>query len=106
MITKKLGIIGGNGFVGKAMQKLFPEALVFGRDAKQSEIDSCDAVFICVPSTVGSVVADPLLFSIPTGLTFKILPLASIYEYAPLGWYMTISGVLSLDDTPIQTPFL
>ena len=43
------------------------------------------AVFICVPSTVGSVAADPLLFSIPTGLTFKILPLASIYEYAPLG---------------------
>lgn len=46
----KIGIIGGNGFVGKAMQKLFPEALVFGRDAKQSEIDSCSAVFVCVPT--------------------------------------------------------
>ncbi len=48
----KIGIIGGNGFVGKAMMKLFPEATAFGRDAKQEDIDACDAVFICVPTNL------------------------------------------------------
>lgn len=46
----KIGIIGGKGFVGRAMQKLFPNALVFGRDAKQEDIDSCDAIFVSVPT--------------------------------------------------------
>jgi UDPglucose 6-dehydrogenase len=51
----KLGIIGGNGFVGRAMQKIFPEASVFGRHAKQSDIDSCDAVFVCVPTPLADL---------------------------------------------------
>ena len=49
-MNKKIGIIGGKGFVGKAMLKLFPDAISFGRDAKQKDIDSCDAVFVCVPT--------------------------------------------------------
>lgn|SRR3990167_757862 len=48
----KIGIIGGNGFVGQAMQKLFIEAVPFGRDAKQEEINSCDIILVCVPTNV------------------------------------------------------
>lgn len=46
----KIGIIGGKGFVGTAMGKLFPEASIFDRKSEQSEIDSCNAVFVCVPT--------------------------------------------------------
>lgn len=46
----KLGIIGANGFVGTAMQKLFPTALPFDIGASQSEINACAAVFVCVPT--------------------------------------------------------
>lgn len=49
-MTNRVGIIGANGFVGKAMQKLFPEALCFDRKSPQSEIDLCDVVFVCVPT--------------------------------------------------------
>ena len=45
----KIGIIG-KGFVGKAMMKLFPDAIGFGRDANQDEINACDIVFVCVPT--------------------------------------------------------
>lgn len=48
----KIGIIGGKGFVGTAMSKLFPDAVIFGRNSEQSEIDSCDAVFVCVPTNL------------------------------------------------------
>jgi UDP-glucose 6-dehydrogenase len=48
----KIGIIGGKGFVGKAMVKLFPDALIFDSKSEQSEIDSCDAVFVCVPTNL------------------------------------------------------
>jgi UDP-glucose 6-dehydrogenase len=48
---KKIGIIG-NGFVGKAMQKLFSDAVVFGRNSDQEEINSCYAVFVCVPTNL------------------------------------------------------
>lgn len=46
----KIGIIGGHGFVGQAMIKLFPDATSFGRDANYEEVNSCDAIFICVPT--------------------------------------------------------
>jgi UDPglucose 6-dehydrogenase len=48
-MEQKIGIIG-NGFVGKAMKKLFPDALVFDRGADQKEINACFAVFVCVPT--------------------------------------------------------
>lgn len=51
----KVGILGGKGFVGRAMQKLFPDALLFGRDAKQSDIDSCDAIFVSVPTDLKEI---------------------------------------------------
>jgi len=50
MKTAIIGIIGGFGFVGQAMQKLFPEAIPYGRDAKQTDINSSDIVFVCVPT--------------------------------------------------------
>src|SRR3990167_1229895 len=46
----KLGIIGGNGFVGQAMLKLFPGAMSIGTDTKREYIDECDTVFVCVPT--------------------------------------------------------
>lgn len=51
-MEKKIGIIGGNGFVGTAMQKLFPDAIPFGRDADYKEVNKCYAVFVCVPTNL------------------------------------------------------
>lgn len=48
----KVAIIG-LGWVGKAMQKLFPEAYVFDPlivGGKKSEVNKCDIAFICVPT--------------------------------------------------------
>lgn len=49
----KVGIIG-YGWVGKAMFKLFPDALVYDPALKykttKEEINQCDIVFICVPT--------------------------------------------------------
>lgn len=60
---KKVAIIG-NGWVGKGMQKLFPNALVYVRSRPsasddeyrsvytddRNEINKCDVAFICVPT--------------------------------------------------------
>lgn len=62
----KVAIIG-NGWVGKAMQDLFPEALVYVRDLVKAEnlhgkgkatdlkeeVNKCDVAFICVPTPNG-----------------------------------------------------
>lgn len=50
---KKVAIIG-YGFVGKAMVKAFPDALVYdpfiaGSNSKE-EINKCDVAFVCVPT--------------------------------------------------------
>jgi UDP-glucose 6-dehydrogenase len=49
-----IGIVGANGFVGTAMSKLFPNALKFGRESNQKLINSCDVIFICVPTNLKS----------------------------------------------------
>jgi len=46
----KLGVIGANGFVGTAMMKLFPNAIPFHRDSTYEDINTCEAVFVCVPT--------------------------------------------------------
>lgn len=50
----KVGIIG-KGWVGKAMQELFPAAAVYsngksGEQGKKEDINNCDIAFICVPT--------------------------------------------------------
>lgn len=53
----KVGIIG-NGWVGKAMLKLFPDAYIYTANlekegiAHKEDINACDVVFICVPTPV------------------------------------------------------
>lgn len=55
-MTKTIGIIGANGFVGKAMQKLFPDALKYDINNEVNptieQMNSCDAVFVCVPTNL------------------------------------------------------
>ena len=52
----KIGIVG-YGFVGKAMKRMFPEALVYDpfvvelKTTKQ-QINACDAAFVCVPTNM------------------------------------------------------
>ena len=50
---KKVGIIG-YGWVGKAMHRLFPDALLYdpylAHTEKQEDINTCDIAFICVPT--------------------------------------------------------
>lgn len=58
-MNNKVAIIG-NGWVGKAMQELFPQALTYVRDmtgldeekftAHKERINECDIAFICVPT--------------------------------------------------------
>jgi len=50
-MVKKVAIIG-YGWVGKAMHKLFPEALIYshGIETSQEEVNKCDVAFICVPT--------------------------------------------------------
>ncbi len=48
----KIGIVG-YGHVGKAMHKLFANAVIYdtnGRADTKDEINTCDAVFVCVPT--------------------------------------------------------
>ncbi|MFZ5391348.1 MAG: hypothetical protein ACOZAJ_03690 [Patescibacteria group bacterium] len=50
----KIGIVG-YGFVGKAIKKLFSEALIYdpalpNESASQAEINACQVVFVCVPT--------------------------------------------------------
>lgn len=50
----KVAIIGANGWVGRAMQSVFPDAVKF--DVAKSEwqtmedVSQCDAAFVCVPT--------------------------------------------------------
>lgn len=59
-MNKKVAIIG-NGWVGKGMQQLFPDALTYVREISffqdirnftnsKEEINQCDIAFICVPT--------------------------------------------------------
>jgi UDP-N-acetyl-D-mannosaminuronate dehydrogenase len=63
MKQKKTVAIIGNGWVGKAMQKLFSDALVYVKDPnkivvldknrftnQKEQINQCDIAFICVPT--------------------------------------------------------
>lgn len=41
----------GRGWVGKFMQKLFPDAIIYDREKKnRDEVNKCDIAFICVPT--------------------------------------------------------
>lgn len=47
-----LGIIG-NGWVGRSMKEMFPEAVVYDEPlgmGSREEINECDVVFVCVPT--------------------------------------------------------
>lgn len=48
----KVAIIG-NGFVGKKMQGLFPEALVVDKDDEKTT-NKADVAFVCVPTPLGA----------------------------------------------------
>ncbi len=51
----KIGIVGSNGHVGSAMKKLFKEAVCYDINlGTKEEINSCDTVFICVPTPANS----------------------------------------------------
>ena len=52
-MVKKVGIIGSEGWVGKAMKSVFPDAVCFDPILEGSKIEDtnkCDIVFICVPT--------------------------------------------------------
>lgn len=47
---KRISVIG-NGWVGKAQQKLFPNAYIYtDKIGKKEEVNKCDIAFICVPT--------------------------------------------------------
>ena len=47
----KIAIIGGTGWVGKAVNSLFPDAYVYtDHVGTKEEVNKCDVVFICVPT--------------------------------------------------------
>lgn len=51
----KIGIVG-NGQIGKSLNKLFTTAVLYDAPqniGSQEEINSCDVVFICVPTPMG-----------------------------------------------------
>lgn len=51
-MKKKIAIIG-NGWVGKAVLELFPDAYVYTRKiGSKEEVNKCDVAFICVPTPV------------------------------------------------------
>lgn len=48
----KIAIIG-NGWVGKAVHQLFPDAYIYTRhQGTKEEVNKCDVAFICVPTPV------------------------------------------------------
>lgn len=50
MKKTKVAIIG-NGWVGKAVHNLFPDAYIFTRhEGTEEEVNKCDVAFICVPT--------------------------------------------------------
>jgi len=47
----KISIIGGTGWVGKAVKNLFPEAYIYSRNiGTKDEVNKADIAFICVPT--------------------------------------------------------
>lgn len=47
----KVGIIGSNGWVGRAMQSLFPDAALFDIASESNGyVNECDVAFVCVPT--------------------------------------------------------
>ena len=47
----KVAIIGGTGWVGKAVHQLFPDAYVYSRNqGTRKEVNKCRIAFICVPT--------------------------------------------------------
>lgn len=49
----KVGIIGSSGFVGTAMQKIFPEASLYDINlplTKMRDINKCEIAIVCVPT--------------------------------------------------------
>jgi UDPglucose 6-dehydrogenase len=56
----KIGILG-YGFVGKQMQKLFPQAKIFDKySGPKQDLSSCDIVFIAVPSPLKGSILDEI----------------------------------------------
>jgi len=52
-MKNKVGIIGSSGFVGRAMQKLFPEAVLYDINLPETsieDINKCEIAFVCVPT--------------------------------------------------------
>jgi len=53
MKTTRVAIVG-YGYVGKAMQKVFPEAVLYdiaaGLPADKNAVNGCDVAFVCVPT--------------------------------------------------------
>lgn len=48
---KKIAIIGGTGYVGKAYAKLFPNAYLYSRHVGTKEaVNACDLAIICLPT--------------------------------------------------------
>lgn len=59
MRKPQVGVVGGAGVVGAAMQKLCgPETVVYdtkpGFPHDRDAVNACDAVFVCVPTPMGS----------------------------------------------------
>ena len=53
----KIAIIG-NGYVGAAMEKLFPEAVIYDEPkgiGSKAEVNGCDISFVCVPTPEGKL---------------------------------------------------
>jgi len=50
-MSKRLSIVGGTGWVGKAVKSLFPDAYVYSRHiGTKKEVNKADVAFICVPT--------------------------------------------------------
>lgn len=50
-----IGIVGANGFVGKAMQKLFPDSVLYDKTLENTSIEQinrCEIAIICVPTNL------------------------------------------------------
>lgn len=48
---KKIAILGGTGYLGKAYAKLFPDAYLWSRSVgTKEEVNKCDLAIICLPT--------------------------------------------------------